>query len=281
MAVSCWRPFYDGPHGGGCSLPGPVPTVDRGRGPAAPDSQSHGVARPRPAGRDRARFRDRAHPAASPRPTGPGIEVTLRPRLRPLVAERLAELPLTCSECPLGATVRAGVEADHGPPGWARAAQQEWGLCGITGHEDGRLAGHLLFCPPLHVPRNGPQGGGPRSPDAAVVLSIRIDPGGTAEGLGRQLVQAAAARMVRVPGIHALEVRGSRHGGSCVLPPVEFLERVGFQVSTDHPLQPQLRLELSRTLRWRPGLLDSALDRVTGWIRPLPPEPANHQPHGG
>lgn len=201
--------------------------------------------------------------------------MTLRPRLRPLFADQLHHLPATCPRCPLGASVVAGVDADDELSGWARAAQQEWGLCGIAGHQNGTLAGYLLFCPPLHVPRGAPQGGGPRSPDAAVVLAIRVLDGCTDEGLGRQLVQAAAARMVRVPGVHALQVRGSRTAGSCVLPPVDFLERVGFQVTVDHPVQPQLRLDLSRTLRWRPGLLNSALDRLGGWIQPLPPEPAS------
>lgn len=200
--------------------------------------------------------------------------MTLRPRLRPLLADQLGELPPTCTVCPLGSGLWPGAEPD-GPAGWARAAQQDWGLCGVASYEDRELTGYLLFCPPLHVPRSGPQGGGPRSPDAAVVLSIRVVEGCTAEGIGRQLVQAAAARMVRVPGVHALEVRGRRDGASCVLPPVDFLERVGFQTSVEHPLEPQLRLELSRTQRWRTGLLDSALDRVSGWIRPLPPEPAN------
>ncbi|NNG20092.1 GNAT family N-acetyltransferase [Naumannella sp. ID2617S] len=200
--------------------------------------------------------------------------MTERPRFRPIMVEQLPSLPRTCSGCALGEGVRPGLEADGNAAKWARAAQQEWGLCGISAQVGAELAGYLLFCPPLHVPRSGPQGGGPHGADAAAMLSIRVQPECAGVGIGRQLIQATAARAVRM-GLAALEVRATRVGPSCALPPVGFLTATGFEITVAHPVHPRLRLDLARTVRWRPGLLNSALGRLGDWVRPLPPEPAS------
>lgn len=195
-----------------------------------------------------------------------------RPRLNTLTAAGLPALPTTCPGCVLGPGIAPGLDQRGEPATWVRAAEIDWGFCGVTAHQDDRVVGYLLLTPPLHVPRTGPQSGGAMNPDAAVVMTVRVLEGYAGFGLGRQLVQAAAARLARTQ-FAALEVRGSTGPGVCALPPVRFLESVGFARIDAHPLTPRMRLDFSRTVRWVPDLRP-ALERLVGWARPLPPEPA-------
>lgn len=198
-----------------------------------------------------------------------------RPRLRILTTAGLAALPRTCSNCLLGPGITPGLESDGTPVGWARSAQTDWGFCGVCAYADSGLAGYLLVSPPLHVPRTGPQSGG-LSPDAAVVMSLRVVQAYAGSGIGRQLVQSVTARLTRTQ-FDALEVRGTAGPPCCALPAVGFLESVGFLPVDPHPLTPRLRLDFSRTRRWVPDLRP-AWERLLGWARPLPPAPAGRAP---
>ncbi|MDO5498664.1 MAG: GNAT family N-acetyltransferase [Propionibacteriaceae bacterium] len=207
-----------------------------------------------------------------------------RPRIRRLGVPDLHRLPPTCPTCPIGPERQPGLDPSaNGAATWARAAEADWGFCGLSLTQAERIVAYLLVSSPLHVPRAGPQSGFGLNPDAAVVMSIRVLPEYAGSGFGRQLVQAAAARMTRTQ-FRALEVRGSHTSGACAIPPVDFLEAVGFHMIDPHPLHPRLRLEFSRTARWAPNLAP-ALDRVLTWARPLPPaEPASRtqpQPRTG
>lgn len=202
-----------------------------------------------------------------------------RARIRRLGVPDLHRLPPTCSACPLGTELHPGLDhASNGAATWARAAEADWGFCGVGVVDQDRIVAYLLLSPPLHVPRVGPQSGFGLNPDAAVVMSVRVLEEYAGAGLGRQLVQAAAARIFRTPFV-ALETRGALGRGSCAVPPVGFLEAVGFRIIHPHPVQPGLRLELSRTVNWLPDLRP-ALDRVFDWVRPLPPAPAGRAQPG-
>lgn len=194
-------------------------------------------------------------------------------RIRRLGVSDLHRLPATCTACPLGAGQHPGLDqsANKGAT-WARAAEADWGFCGVGVADQDRIVAYLLVSPPLHVPRVGPQSGFGLNPDAAVVMSVRVLQGYAGFGLGRQLVQAAAGRIARTP-FRALETRGAPRHGACGIPPVGFLEAVGFTTIDPHPIHPRLRLELARTVSWFPDLRPT-LDRVFDWVRPLPPEPA-------
>lgn len=195
-----------------------------------------------------------------------------RARIRRLGVLDLHRLPPTCPTCPLGASGQPGLDrAANGAATWARAADADLGFCGVGVADQDRIIAYLLLSPPLHVPRVGPQSGFGLNPDAAVVMSVRVLEEYAGAGLGRQLVQAAAGRIARTP-FRALETRGAPGNGACVIPPVGFLEAVGFTTIHAHPIHPRLRLELSRTVSWLPDLRP-AFDRVAGWVRPLPPEP--------
>ncbi|WP_432559390.1 GNAT family N-acetyltransferase [Granulicoccus sp. GXG6511] len=206
-----------------------------------------------------------------------------RVRVRRLGTTDLHRLPETCPLCPLGAGHQPGLDpGGNGAATWARAAETDWGFCGLGIVQQDRVVAYLLLASPLHVPRVGPQSGFGLNPDAAVVMSVRVLEQYARLGLGRQLVQAAAARMVRTP-FQALETRSTTGRSGCAIPPPGFLEAVGFTVIDPHPLDPRYRLDLSRTVRWVPDLRP-AFDRVLDWVRPLPPEPAGraHQgPSGG
>lgn len=196
-----------------------------------------------------------------------------RPRIRRLGVLDLHRLPTTCPTCPLGADRRPGLDvAANGAATWARSAEADWGFCGVGLVQQDRIVGYLLLSPPLHVPRVGPQSGFGLNSDAAVVMSLRVLDEYAGVGLGRHLVQAAAARLARTQ-VRALEVRGAPGTGTCAVPLVGFLEAVGFTVIDPHPLHPRLRLELSRTVSWVPDLRP-AVDRMLGWVRPLPPQPS-------
>lgn len=198
-----------------------------------------------------------------------------RRRLTNLTVGSLSALPKTCPTCLLGPGITPGLESGGKPAGWARSAENDWGFCGVAAYADGAVVGYLLLSSPLHVPRIGPQSGG-LNPDAAVVMSLRVVQPYTGGGLGRQLVQSASARMMRTQ-FEALEVRGCSRPRCCALPPVGFLESVGFLPVDEHPVTPRLRLEFSRTLRWVPDLRP-AWERLVGWVRPLPPAPAGRAP---
>lgn len=202
-----------------------------------------------------------------------------RPRLTTLTTGTLATLPRTCRTCVLGPRVSPGLDAEGEPVTWARAAHSDWGFCGVVACDGGAVIGYVLLSSPLHVPRMGPQSGGGLNPDAAVVMSLRVLEPYAGYGVGRQLVQAAAARLTRTQ-FEALEVRGSVGSCCCALPPVGFLEAVGFLPVDAHPWTPRLRLELSRTLRWIPDFRP-AWERLVGWARPLPPAPAGRAPAEG
>lgn len=200
-----------------------------------------------------------------------------KPRLRRLGVPDLHRLPSTCPTCPLGPERTPGLDVSQGVATWVRAADNDWGFCGVGMFHVEQVVGYLLLSSPLHVPRSGPQSGVGLNPDAAVVMSLRVLPEYAGQGVGRQLVQAAAARMLRTP-FRALEVRGSFGSFHCAVPPAGFLEATGFTLIDANPLHPRFRFELSQTIRWTPDLRP-AVDRLLGWVRaggvrPLPPEPA-------
>lgn len=191
-------------------------------------------------------------------------------RLRPFHVKHLDEIPAPCSVCPLGTCPAR--RPDGTPAGWLRASEEEWGQAGVACWHGGELVGYLLLSPPLHVPREGPQSGVALSPDAAVVMTLRVLDEHSRAGVGKQLVQSAAAMVARGPAHHrALEVEATRLRPSCALPPAEFLESVGFVECRADPVRPRLRLDLSRTVRWRRPHLSAAVDRLHAWgTRPEP-----------
>lgn len=166
-------------------------------------------------------------------------------RLRPMTAADLALLPDPCARCTFWEVSlhdlaapdlhrdRAEVKRE-----WAEAVTRRWGYCGVIATDGDELLGYATMAPARMVPRLGALDAvQPMNPDAAVLLSTRVDESYRGRGLGRQLVQSAAGLMVR-RDIRSIDALGSyREGPSCISP-VGFLQRVGFSVVRQHPVTP-------------------------------------------
>jgi GNAT superfamily N-acetyltransferase len=217
-----------------------------------------------------------------------GGELTMPRRLRPMTAADLALLPDPCARCTfwevsLGDLAAPDLHRDRAQlkREWADAVSRRWGYCGVIATEGDELLGYATMAPAQMVPRLGALDAvHPINPDAAVLLSTRVEEPYRGRGLGRQLIQAAAGLMVR-RDIRAIEAVGSyREGPSCISP-VDFLQRVGFSVIRQHPVTPRLRMDLQATARWLPDL-GAAWNRLAGLMpQPAPgAEPAHRQAAG-
>ncbi len=191
----------------------------------------------------------------------------MTPSVHPLRMGDLAQLPRTCPNCDR--------IAPAGAP-WAQHTVRAWGQCGwrlngVTGQTtDEKLTrAAILVAPAQYRPTAGPLASAPLSPDAAVLVSMRIVPEFRGASIGRRLIQASAALAVR-RGYKGLEVIGTRGPGSCCLLPMDWLRSVGFQVTRDHPTTPRLRMDLATTVSWRADL-EAAWQRLTDLVAPAPP----------
>jgi GNAT superfamily N-acetyltransferase len=147
-------------------------------------------------------------------------------RISPLLASELTEL--SCPYC--GRQVPGGLD-------WVNAAQSRWGRCGVKLAQDGQVVAILAMAPTDRIGH-------------AMVKMMWVRPEVAGRGYGRQLVQGAAAEMVRLK-LETLWASGSRSGNHCAAPPAAFLERVGFVRPPDSRLW---RLELGQAVLERSGL---------------------------
>jgi GNAT superfamily N-acetyltransferase len=202
-------------------------------------------------------------------------------RFRPMTAADLAAIAEPCARCTFWEAGLADLATSSDREGtetkqqWAEAVTRHWGYCGVVAYNDDELVGHLTMAPAMHVPRLGAFATTPVSPDAAVVMTVRVAEEHRGHGVGRHLVQTAAALVAR-RDIRALEAVGTYHDGPSCMLPTGWLESVGFAVVRPHPVTPRLRMDLQATQRWRPGL-GAAWSRLTGLVtQPAAPEPATY-----
>lgn len=206
-------------------------------------------------------------------------------RVRPMTAVDLDLLPDPCARCTFWEVSLHDLAAPdlhrdrvQVKREWAEAVTRRWGYCGVIATDGDALLGYATMAPARLVSRlSALDATHPANPDAAVLLSTRVEEPYRGRGLGRQLIQTAAGLLVR-RDIRAIDAVGSyREGPSCISP-VGFLERVGFAVVREHPVTPRLRMDLQTTVRWLPDL-GAAWSRLTG-LMPQPaagPEPAHRQ----
>lgn len=204
-------------------------------------------------------------------------------RFRPMTATDLAAIAEPCARCTFWEAGLADLATSSDREGtetkqqWAEAVTRHWGYCGVVAYNDDELIGHLTMAPAMHVPRLGAFATTPVSPDAAVVMSVRVAEEHRGHGVGRHLVQTAAALVAR-RDIRALEAVGTYHDGPSCMLPTAWLELVGFVIVRPHPVTPRLRMDLQATQRWRPDL-GAAWSRLTGLVtQPAAPEPATYAP---
>jgi GNAT superfamily N-acetyltransferase len=160
--------------------------------------------------------------------------------------------------------------------GWLSETLREWGSCGQILYQDGVPVGHALYAPPAYVPRSGAFATAPVSPDAVLLMTVRVRPDRLGTGLGRVLIQGVARDLVR-RGIRAVEAFGTRPGlpfapdARCLIP-TDYLLSVGFRTVRPHPTSPRLRMDLRSTVTWR-AEVETALERLWGTVHAPAPRP--------
>ena len=107
------------------------------------------------------------------------------------------------------------------------------------------------------------------SGDALLLATVWVDPDARGAGHGRLLVQAALREALRLD-LRAVEAYGDRRAREwdCVAP-AGWLLHEGFEVTTEHPRYPLLRIDTSRLARWAESL-EHAVDELLGRARARP-----------
>ena len=196
------------------------------------------------------------------------------PRVAPLRATELVRLPDPGPECSAAGNEHWDPQCD-----WARDTTAAWGQCGVVVLAGAVCIGYALVLPRRHLPPTGPYATTPISPDAAVLRCHRILDDDRTDVISRLLIQGVAALAVR-RRVRAIETVGSPGIGTCCRASGDWLRAVGFGVNRHHPLTPRYRMDLDRTVRWKPQL-QAAWQRFTGLVdSPTPPEPATYQRTG-
>lgn len=212
-------------------------------------------------------------------------------RTVPLARSGLDSLPAGCRGCarweldPLSAAraAAAGTTAQMKRDWWQNTLGTGTGG-GVLARIDQRTVGYATWSLPQQAGGGSATATGPVSPDAVLLMALRVEPDHRGTGLGRWLVQAVLRQVLHQPGdgrgARAVEVFGnrlaSRDGAGCCLAPTGFWVACGFDVVREHPFTPRLRLDVRRLATWRADVradVEEAWVRLRGAVRP-PPAPA-------
>jgi len=193
-----------------------------------------------------------------------------------LTLDRVQDLPEPCASCIFWELdpALAAASIARGDPGldkesWLSAAMLEWGSVGQIAYVDEVPAGYVTYAPPYLVPRVAAFPTSPVSADAVILMTARVAPDFSGQGIGRVLIQSAAKDVMR-RGVRAVEAFGYRGDpdsvkAACVIP-VGFLTAVGFKTVREHRTYPRLRLDLRTTLTWREDM-EAAVERLLASVR--------------
>jgi GNAT superfamily N-acetyltransferase len=198
-------------------------------------------------------------------------------RLGPLDADHVDELPDRCRRClfwELGSDRPSAVvvDADAGTDAAARVRKQAWvtgvgletGAPGVMVRDGNEALGYALFAP---VSSFAPRGGSApaASHDALLLATVWLHPGARGSSVGRRIVEAAIRDAIRLD-LPAVEAYGDRRPRErdCVLASSWLLHH-GFEVETEHPRYPLLRLDVRRAARWAESL-EHAMEAIRGRV---------------
>ena len=211
-------------------------------------------------------------------------------KVRPLDGEAIESLPDRCRACLFWELGRPrpdpGADHDDELAGDPVVAKQAWCTNQVlAGRAPGRvvwideeLAGYALFGPvEQFAPRRPPVPAAGR--DALLLATLWVGAPHRKRGVGRLLVQSAIKEALRL-GLPAVETYGDRRWreSDCVLP-VTWLLHEGFEVTTEHPRYPLMRLDTKRTVRWAEAI-EHAVEEVLDLIPRRHPSPTP-VPDGG
>lgn len=231
-------------------------------------------------------------------------------RIAPLRLEAFEQLPKHARRCvywevdPMTLQSEGLSDPEFEKEAWLSMVMLEWGSCGqivveCTGVDDDdsdddsaaglrgdqTCLGYAFYAPPNAVPRARHFPSGPVSPDAVLLTSLGMEPGGDTGRLPRALIAAVVEDLVR-RGARALEAFGHTAEVSELLTPgavspalrpvvemlgdcsiehcvldADLLRDAGFVVVSPHRYFPRLRLELEQGLGWKADV-EAALERL-------------------
>ena len=193
-------------------------------------------------------------------------------KIERLTLDHLDELPGGCGACvfweldPVRREAVCGHEAEE-KAAWISMVLREWGSCGQVALVDGKVVGHMIWAPPVHVPASDGFATAPISSDAVIMTTAYVAAEHRRGGLGRMMMQGMAKDLVLRGGVKAVEAFGDTRGrsGHCVVP-ADFLLSVGFSTQRAHSINPRMRMDLRTTLSIREEL-EKGLERLLAPVK--------------
>ncbi len=193
-------------------------------------------------------------------------------KIERLTLDHLDELPGGCGVCvfweldPVRREAVRGHEAEE-KAAWISMVLREWGSCGQVALVDGKVVGHMIWAPPVHVPASDGFATAPISSDAVIMTTAYVAAEHRHGGLGRMMMQGMAKDLVLRGGVKAVEAFGDTRGrgGHCVVP-ADFLLSVGFSTQRAHSINPRMRMDLRTTLSIREEL-EKGLERLLAPVK--------------
>lgn len=190
-------------------------------------------------------------------------------KIRPLTADRVADLPDPCSCCVEWET--AGAPAPDCVPAEARAelvtwvgdVRAEWGDCGRIAYENGDALGFVKYAPPRFFPQARSMAAGVPDDGAVLIACLNVVADVEDAGLAKVLLQAALRDLVsrgeRVVEAYAASESADPERRSLMT--LDFLLKQGFEVVRPNPIRPLMRLELKTLASWTESV-EAVLDAL-------------------
>ncbi|WP_307851879.1 hypothetical protein [Williamsia sp. CHRR-6] len=169
------------------------------------------------------------------------------------------------------------IDSEFDKEAWVSMVMLDWGTCAQIAIESSVNAtvGSAFYAPPGRVPRAHLFPTSPVSPDAVLLMSVRVEPGHT--GVAERLIDRVVADLIQ-RGVRAVEAFGfvrsaatsrstdSRMSGDaanglcagCMID-AHLLAEAGFEVVAAHDVFPRYRLELDSGLSWK-SAVENALE---------------------
>lgn len=169
----------------------------------------------------------------------------------PIAENNLDDIPLSCRAClywEWPANFAAGLAPEvalQRKREWFARARQVFGVSGLLAYLDGVPVAYAQYAPPTLLPNVAEYTAGPVDNDAIFISCLYVAAeSARSQGIGRALLQRIIAD-VRGRGYAGLETFGRIGSANNCSGPVELYLKNGFQVVSQDPEFPLLRLDLA------------------------------------